>query len=329
MIHGEYPVVGSNGVIGHHNEYTTEAPSITIGRSGNTGNPFIVYGRSWSHNTTLYVREFKDADPVFVYYLLKTLDLGSFAGGSAVPTLNRNHIHTLEVIVPPLSEQQEIGRTLRALDDKIANNTKINNHLEQMAQATFKSWFVDFEPFGDIMPDDWREGMLGDVASITSGKRPPLRQAVASTEADVPLIGASTIIGFTNAVLYDERILITGRVGTHGVIQRYSRPCWASDNTLVIKSDYYEFVYQQLCVVHFHNINRGSTQPLITQTDLKNVPIVLPDEAILREFEDLVGSLMERCEGNVRESERLAETRDALLPRLMSGELSVADVGAK
>ena len=129
MIHGEYPVVGSNGIIGHHNEYTTEAPSITIGRSGNTGNPFIVYGRSWSHNTTLYVKEFKDADPVFVYYLLKTLDLGSFAGGSAVPTLNRNHIHTLEVIVPPLSEQQEIGRTLRALDDKIANNTKINNHL--------------------------------------------------------------------------------------------------------------------------------------------------------------------------------------------------------
>ena len=134
-------------------------------------------------------------------------------------------------------------------------------------------------------------------------------------------------MGFTNAVLYDERILITGRVGTHGVIQRYSRPCWASDNTLVIKSDYYEFAYQQLCVVDFHNMNRGSTQPLITQTDLKNVPIVLPDEATLREFEDLGGSLMERYESNVRESERLAEIRDALLPRLMSGELSVADLG--
>jgi len=129
MIDGEYPVVGSNGIIGHHNEYTTEAPSITVGRSGNTGTPFILYGRSWSHNTTLYVKEFNNSDPVFVYYLLKTLDLSNFAGGSAVPTLNRNHIHTLEVTVPPLVKQIEIGRTLRILDDKIANNKKINHHL--------------------------------------------------------------------------------------------------------------------------------------------------------------------------------------------------------
>jgi len=119
MIDGEYPVVGSNGIIGFHNEYTTEAPSITIGRSGNTGNPFILYSRSWSHNTTLYIKEFKSSDPVFIYYLLKTLDLSNFAGGSAVPTLNRNHIHTLEITVPPLVEQVEIGRTLRILDDKI------------------------------------------------------------------------------------------------------------------------------------------------------------------------------------------------------------------
>ena len=112
MIYGEYPVVGSNGIIGYHNKFTTESPSITIGRSGNTGNPHIVYGKSWSHNTTLYVKEFKGSDPVFVYYLLKTLDLGNFAGGSAVPTLNRNHIHTLKVKVPSLDEQREIGRTL-------------------------------------------------------------------------------------------------------------------------------------------------------------------------------------------------------------------------
>ena len=139
MIHGEYPVVGSNGIIGYHNEYTTEAPSITIGRSGNTGNPFVVYGRSWSHNTTLYVKEFKNSDPVFVYYLLKTLELSNFSGGSAVPTLNRNHIHTLNVTVPPLSEQIEIGHTLRTLDEKITNNIAINHHLPPPRSATDSS----------------------------------------------------------------------------------------------------------------------------------------------------------------------------------------------
>ena len=139
MIHGVYPVVGSNGIIGYHNEYTTETPSITIGRSGNTGNPFIVYGRTWSHNTTLYIKEFKDSDPVFIYYLLRTLDLSSFAGGSAVPTLNRNHIHTLDVTIPPLSTQTKIGHTLRVLDEKIANNTAINNHLPLSRSAMYSS----------------------------------------------------------------------------------------------------------------------------------------------------------------------------------------------
>lgn len=205
MIHGEYPVVGSNGIIGHHNEYTTEAPSITIGRSGNTGNPFIVYGRSWSHNTTLYVKEFKDADPVFVYYLLKTLDLGSFAGGSAVPTLNRNHIHTLEVIVPPLSEQQEIGRTLRALDDKIANNTKINHHLEQMAQAIWS------ERFGGLEPN----GSLGDIIELFDFKRIPLSgNQRDKMEKIYPYYGAATLMDYVDNYLFDGVYLLLGEDGT-------------------------------------------------------------------------------------------------------------------
>ena len=198
-----------------------------------------------------------------------------------------------------------------------------------MAQAIFKSWFVDFEPFGGEMPSDWREGTLSDVASITSGKRPPYRQNEKSDKFTIPLLGASSIMGYTNAVLYNEKILVTGRVGTHGVVQRYSHPCWASDNTLVIKSDFYEFTYQQLCGVDYRSMNRGSTQPLITQTDLKNVPIVHPSESTLQEFEKLCGSLMNRYEANILESERLAELRDTLLPRLMSSELSVTDLAAK
>ena len=127
---GQYPVVGSNGIIGWHNEYTTEAPSVTVGRSGNVGNPFIYYGRSWSHNTTLYIKEYKNVDPIFIYYYLKTLDLGNYAGGSAVPTLNRNHIHTLQVCVPSkIEEQRKIGNYLRILDEKIEENEEINKNL--------------------------------------------------------------------------------------------------------------------------------------------------------------------------------------------------------
>ena len=131
MKKGVYPVIGSNGIIGYHNDYTTENPSITIGRSGNVGKPFIYYGRTWSHNTTLYVKDYKGNDPVFIYYFLKILDLDNYAGGSAVPTLNRNHIHTLPIKIPAdVLLQHKIAEYLQNLDNKIQLNNEINNNLE-------------------------------------------------------------------------------------------------------------------------------------------------------------------------------------------------------
>lgn len=127
---GKYPVVGSNGIIGYHDEYTTEAPSITIGRSGNVGRPFFYNGKTWAHNTSLYIKEYKTIDPVFAYYFLQTLDLGNYAGGSAVPTLNRNHIHTLKVCVPvDIEEQRRLSSVLYILDEKIKLNEEINDNL--------------------------------------------------------------------------------------------------------------------------------------------------------------------------------------------------------
>lgn len=143
---GIYPVVGSNGIIGYHNNYTTESPCLTIGRSGNVGNPHIINQKCWAHNTTLYVDDFKGNDPMFIYYLLKTLNLGYYAGGSAVPTLNRNHIHPINIKFPDnLEEQKAIAHILSTFDEKIEVNNEINKKLEEMAQAIFKQWFVDFE----------------------------------------------------------------------------------------------------------------------------------------------------------------------------------------
>lgn len=173
MTDGKYPVVGSNGIIGYHNEYTTESPSITIGRSGNVGNPFIFYGRTWSHNTTLYVKDFKGNDPVFVFYFLKTLDLVNYSGGSAVPTLNRNHIHTLPIKVPESAEiQKKIGYYLRLLDEKIATNRAINDNLQQQAAALFESWFINYDPWDGVQPSEWENAPLGSFVEIKRGGSP-------------------------------------------------------------------------------------------------------------------------------------------------------------
>jgi len=179
IISGKIPVVGSNGIIGFHNEYTTKAPCLTIGRSGNIGNPFYKNEDCWAHNTTLYVDNFKSNDPKYLFYLLQTMNLAFYGGGSAVPTLNRNHIHPLLVkYTQNVYEQKTIADTLLCLDDKIELNNRINKNLEEMAQTIFKSWFVDFEPFQDgefedselgKIPKRWEVGTISKLISETIG----------------------------------------------------------------------------------------------------------------------------------------------------------------
>ncbi|MFN2393834.1 MAG: restriction endonuclease subunit S, partial [Pyrinomonadaceae bacterium] len=167
VVEGKYPIAGSNGIIGYHNEFTTKAPSITIGRSGNIGNPFFYETYFWAHNTTLYIKEFKSADPKFIYYLLKTLDFTGHNSGSAVPSLNRNFIHPLKVYVPDsIEEQKAIAKILSSLDDKIELNRQMNATLEAIARALFKAWFVDFEPARANMENRPSESASPEIAKL-------------------------------------------------------------------------------------------------------------------------------------------------------------------
>ena len=133
MIAGDIPVAGSNGVIGFHNEATPISPCITIGRSGNVGTANYYY-KCWAHNTVLYIDDFKDNNPEFLFYLLKTIPLKTFGGGSAVPTLNRNHIHPIVVkSTKDIELQKKIVEIIKSLDDKIELNRRINDNLTRFA----------------------------------------------------------------------------------------------------------------------------------------------------------------------------------------------------
>ena len=202
----------------------------------------------------------------------------------------------------------------------------VNDNLEQQVSAIYQAWFEDFERFDGVCPQLWKQGVLADIASITSGKRPPMKSTDKTDTAIIPLVGAASVMGYTSEANHTDKILVTGRVGTHGVIQRFNTPCWTSDNTLVITSDFYEYTYQILQRIDYHSMNRGSTQPLITQGDMNKTAILLPDKKTLHEFETLAGQLMAQFEANIQENSKLAELRDALLPKLMSGELDVSDV---
>lgn len=329
MKFGEYPVVGSNGIIGFHNEYTTEAPSVTIGRSGNVGKPFIYYGKTWSHNTTLYVKDFKGNDPVFVYYYLKTLKLDNFAGGSAVPTLNRNHIHSLNICVPEdVRQQRVIGEFLKAFDDKIAVNDEINKNLEQQAQSIFAHRMDDAHSEGG------HEGTMSEIITLHDSQRIPLSNKQRSALAKIyPYYGATSIMDYVDQYLFDGIYLLLGEDGT--VVNQYGFPIlqyvdgkfWVNNHAHVItgKNGFsVELLYLLFHQTNVQSIVTGAVQPKISQGNLKSIPVFIPSREVLRSLDKLIQPLFAQIRNLRTENSKLAQIRDTLLPKLLSGELDVS-----
>lgn len=269
--------------------------------------------------------------PQFLYYFLISPrgyhSITSVSSGSVqVNIAKREVIENIDVPYFNIQTQNKIVSILQCIDDKIELNNAINNNLEQQAQALFKSWFEDFDLTNGTCPKNWCYQELSSFADISSGKRPPIKSAICNKETHIPIVGAASVMGFTCEANHTDKILVTGRVGTHGIVQRFNTPCWTSDNTLVITSPYYEFTNQVLRKIDYTSLNRGSTQPLITQGDMKKVSVLVPDNDTLIKFEKLAGVLMAQCEANSNENTKLALLRDTLLPKLMSGELDVSDI---
>jgi type I restriction enzyme S subunit len=145
-IEGDIPVVASTGIAGYHNEAKAKAPGVVIGRSGSIGGGQYVTEDFWPLNTTLWVKDFKGHNERFIYYLLKSIDFSLFNVGSGVPTLNRNHLSSILIDDKGRQSEDRIAKILGDIDDKVELNMQENQTLEEIAQALFKSWFVDFDP---------------------------------------------------------------------------------------------------------------------------------------------------------------------------------------
>ena len=248
------------------------------------------------------------------------------SGSVQVNISKREVIEQIPIQLPELEEQKKIVAILATIDEKIKINQMINDNLERQVSVLYQSWFENFELTNGVCPENWRYQELSAIADIASGKRPPVKSEVCNQETPISIVGAASVMGFTSKANHTDKILVTGRVGTHGVIQRFNTPCWTSDNTLVITSPYYEFTNQILHRIDYSSMNRGSTQPLITQGDMKKVVVLVPDEDTLAKFEVFAGSLMAKWEANIKENVKLASLRDTLLPRLMSGEIDVSGI---
>lgn len=349
---GNIPVAGSNGVIGYHDTATPIKPILTIGRSGNVGKPYF-YEEAWAHNTTLYVDDFKGNDPKFLYYLCQTMPFANFGGGSAVPTLNRNHIHPLETKIPvKVEDQRRIASILSSLDRKIELNNKINADLEEMAQAIFKNWFVDFEPFKNgkfvdselgMIPEGWKVGRLTEIASYMNGlamqKFPPennedslpvlkikeLGQGFCGTDSD------RCSCNIKNECKIHNGDVIFSWSGTLLVDVWCGGDCGLNQHLFKVTSkDYPKWFYYYWTKHHLQEFihiakDKAVTMGHIKRGHLEEALVAIPDNDSMERAHELFEPILSKMISLRLENSRLSLLRDTLLPRLMSGELEVPE----
>lgn len=278
----------------------------------------------------------------FFYYLLKNnieyiVGMGS---GSTFAEISGTQVKNLEFTIPPLDIQQKIAEVLGALDDKIELNNKINNNLEQQAQALFKSWFVDFEPFGGKMPDDWKVGKLGEITEITMGQSPNgssyneekngciFFQGRAEFGTRFPKVRLYTTEPKRMAKKGDVLVSVRAPVGDFNV---------AIDNCCIgrglcairSKQNCQSFILYTIWAsqdkLNIFN-GEGTVFGSVNKDSLYNMPVVIPTNKIMQKFEYTCSALDKLIWNNSLENTRLAQLRDTLLPKLMSGEIDVSNV---
>ncbi len=281
------------------------------------------------------------ADFKYVYYFLnqKTLItyINGISGQSAQPNINLQQIGDLEIKLPSLPTQQKIAAILSSLDDKIELNNKINTNLEQQAQALFKNWFIDFEPFGGKMPEGWKVGKLSDIAEITMGQSPDGKsynedgigtvfyQGRAEFGTRFPTRRLFTTEPKRIAKKFDTLMSVRAPVGDLNIA---NEDCCIGRGLAAIhsKDNHQSFVHYtvvslrpQLDVFN----GEGTVFGCINRDALNNMEVIIPSKNDLNKFEQIVSTFDTEIFNRSEENDRLKNIRDTLLPKLMNGEIEV------
>lgn len=288
----------------------------------------------------------------YVYYLVcspivREPAIKSMVGSSGRQRVQTDVLKNLEICVPDLETQDKIGLILKSIDDKIALNTKINENLEQQAQAIFKSWFVDFEPFGGIMPDDWKERTLDSICDlIAKGITPKYtensdqlvinQKCVRNHQIDLSLARPHIPKKINEKWLKYGDVLVnstgTGTLGRAAQVLFIPNNLTVDSHVSIIRASKQEYVYflGLWATSHEHDfemLQTGSTgQTDLPRERLKQMQIILPSESILSSFSDVIKPIADIRIQKQQESQRLSLLRDTLLPKLMNGEIDVSHV---
>ena len=280
--------------------------------------------------------------PEYLYYYLVS-DFGQEeirkgTVGAVQPKLPLKNVQDISVRYPSIEEQEKIVSILSSIDEKIATNETINNNLEQQAKALYKDWFFDFTPFSTDgnLPDGWRLGTVSDIIQLHDSKRVPLSGAERDKMAKIyPYYGATSLMDYVDNYLFDGIYLLLGEDGTvvdsldFPILQYVYGQFWVNNHAHIItgKEGFsVEELYLFFSLTNIKSIVTGAVQQKVSQQNLKKVPAIIPSKDALSAFDELIQPIFSQIRNLRDENARLADLRDTLLPKLMSGELDVSDI---
>ena len=281
------------------------------------------------------------ANKDYLYYLVCSPEVREPAIKSMVGSSGRQRVQTdvvknLEIDVPPLVDQEKIGLFLKSFDDKIALNDKINKNLLEQVTALYKHRFIELQPFNGTMPDDWHLGTVSEITELHDSKRIPLSSRERADLAKIyPYYGATSVMDYVDRYLFDGIYLLLGDDGTvvdskgFPILQYVEGKFWVNNHAHIITGRNgfsVELLYLLFSLTSVQSIVTGAVQPKISQANLNKVPVIIPSEAELKAFDATIQPIFTQIRNLRAENDRLATTRDTLLPKLMSGELDVSDI---
>lgn len=266
------------------------------------------------------IRASRGIDQPFLYYLLKNCisQLKRMTHGSVFDTITRDTFANIEVDIPDAETQKRISSVLADIDNKIEVNDAINDNLQQQAQAIYSSMFID-------NPDPaWSHGHLSDLITVKYGK-----DHKKLADGIYPVYGSGGIMRHVERPLYNKESVLIPRKGTLNNVVYVNQPFWSVDTMFYTEMklpNVAKFVYHFVKAKDLAAMNAGSAVPSMTTDILNAMEVVIPSASALEEFESLVAPMYEAMKANDVQSQALSKMRDALLPKLMSGEIDVSAV---
>ena len=334
-IDGPYPVIGATEIAGYHKYHKVKGPSLVVGRVGTIGNVQYVEGDYWPHQDCLWLKDRKGNDLKFIYYYLKVLPLSHMNAGGAVPALNRNHLDGIDVNIPDLPTQQRIAGILSAYDELIEVNNQRIQLLEDTARQLYKEWFVRLRfpgheqtNFVKGVPDSWSEISFRDFIKLNRGFDLPDEQI---TEGEYPVVASTSIKAYHNQYKIEAPCVATGRSGSLGTVQYINQRSWPLNTSLYVKDfkgNSPRYVYYLLQSLNLESFNAGAGVPSLNQNHLHSLKFAVPPKKLQKRFDDFIMPIFDQIETLQSQNKQLRHIRDRLLPRLISGKLSVGAVQA-